>query len=197
MRTPEMLWIDLETTGLDADTEVPLELGLCVTDRYGKIIAERSWLIHDETSEYKEKIAAAKQHEIVGPMHEKSGLWADLDKREVHNFGQRYIVDADACSWLDDVGVPVFKLPMAGSSIGSLDRPFCITHLPNLHKHFHYRNLDVSSIKEAARLRNTPIFEAEPTPHANDSEHRVLDDIHWSIELWRFYCREFLMVADD
>lgn len=193
MHKPEMLWIDLETTGLDARTELPLELGLATSDKYGNVLEEKSWLIHDDTPTYKNKIVAAKQDEVVGAMHRESGLWGDLTERKLFSYGNRAGVDKAACAWLEEVGVGKFTLPMSGSSIGSLDRPFCQIHLVRLNGYFHYRNMDVSSLREACRLRNLPVHDALPE---SDKGHRVLADIHASIELWQFLCDEFLMTED-
>ena len=196
-KTPkaEMLWIDLETTGLDPLVEVPIELGLVVTNRWGDILDSRDWLIHDETSEYKDTIARARNHRYVGPMHEKSGLWADLANRESFpRMGTRSDVELMACDWLDELGIPVNVLPMCGASIGSLDRPFVQFHLPKLNTHFHYRNIDITSIRKIAELLNPRIYKHEPADPTDG--HRVLEDAKVAIDRYKYYVREFMLVAD-
>ena len=195
---PEMLWIDLESTGLDARSEIPLELGLAVTDKLGNIIAEKSWLIHDDTAAFTLKVGAAQQHSIVGPMHEKSGLWDDLANREVHGYASIIETDRRAVAWLEDLEVP--RLPLAGNSIGSLDRPFILEHFPALNLSMHYRNIDISSVKELCKLHNPRVYSllGNATGYKGKQEkHRVLDDIHDSINEYLYYLDNFLFQAED
>jgi oligoribonuclease len=197
MSYDKILWIDLETTGLDAREEVPLELGLAISDLDGNILTSESWLIHDDTAHYKERIARAKEHEIVGPMHEASGLWADLDNRDKLEYFSCMEADKWAASWVkanDATG-----LPLAGSSIGSLDRPFVLEHFPDLNVTAHYRNIDVSTVKELCRRYNAPLYEQLTAQYADQRKesHRVLDDIKDSIAELKGYVENFLFEADE
>lgn len=199
--TPTLLWIDIETTGLDSRDEVPLELGLALTDNYGNIFAETSWLIHDDTALYKERIGRAKEHDIVGPMHAKSGLWIDLDNRETRPRGYSSLLaaDQDAAHWLKENGGE--GLPLAGSSIGSLDRPFVIEHFPDLNSVIHYRNIDIGVLKELCRRLNPTLF-AALTASWEDSgakreTHRVTEDIWDSINEYLGYVDSFLFTEED
>lgn len=193
-----LLWIDLETTGLSATSDVPLELGLAVTDMWGKIFAERSWLIHEENPAFSHAMARGADHEIVGPMHDKSGLWDDLTDHPDRAL-TRAEVDMMADNWLASQGVLPGTLPMCGSSIGSLDRPFILAHFPTLNQRFSYRNVDISSIKELCRRFNPRIFEAMPATgyDSSNAAHRVLEDIHTSIKEYQFYLDNFLFVSED
>lgn len=187
---PEMAWIDIESTGLDANNDVPLEIGLMVTDRTGSEIARWSTLIFEKNDEYLAAIRAGKEHEIVGPMHERSGLWADLDKYQ-NVAWNREKAAKEARAFLRKCGVEKFTLPMCGSSIGSLDRPFAIVHLPVLHEFFHYRNIDVSTVKELCRMHNPELF-AKYQPL--DAGHRVLDDLEATVHEYQFYLDNFLFI---
>lgn len=199
MTNEGLLWIDMETTGLDARDEVPLELGLATTGLDGRIIDSAKWLIHDDDAHYKERIARAKQHEIVGPMHEKSGLWADLDNREEIEYFSLMEADKQAAAWVKAHNAEGF--PLSGSSIGSLDRPFVLEHFPDLNSVVHYRNIDVSTLKELCRRYNAPLYEkmiAEWERRGTRKEsHRVLDDIKDSIKEFRGYVDNFLFEADE
>jgi oligoribonuclease len=192
---PEMLWIDLETTGLDARDEIPLELGLAVTDKLGNIIAENKWLIHDETPAFLIKCGVAAQDSFVGPMHEKSGLWDDLANRRQIGFASIIETDKQAVAWLEELEVP--RLPLAGASIGSLDRPFVLEHFPALNGAMHYRNIDVSSIKELCKLHNPRVYSLMEDNTSKQERHRVLDDIHDSINEYLYYLDNFLFQAED
>lgn len=194
---PKLCWIDLETTGLDANEEVPLELALAISDESGRVLDVFSTLVHDETSEYNERITAAKKHEFVGTMHESSGLWDELDNREVHGYRTLHNADKAAVAWLDKLGVP--KLPLAGSSIGSLDRPFVLRHFPLLNARLHYRNIDVSTLKELCKVLNPSLYEKMQAEYAKEHKesHRAVDDIFDSIAEYVSYIDNFLFVEDE
>lgn len=191
MQKPEMLWIDLETTGLRADEQVPLELGLMVTDKWGAEIASWKTLIW-EASFVDNKVAA---NDFVLNMHTENGLWDDLNKFSVRT---RRSAAESAVAWLESVGVEKFTLPMCGSSIGSLDRPFTIEHLPELHEFFHYRNIDVSTVRELCKMHNPTLMEriVESIKDSYAEKHRVLEDIQDSITLYRALYENFLFLED-
>lgn len=191
MTKPEMLWIDLETTGLRADEEVPLELGLMLTDKWGAEIASWKTLIWEASYvDYK-----ANADDFVLNMHTENGLWDDLANFSVRT---RRSAAEEAVKWLVANGVEKFTLPMCGSSIGSLDRPFAIKHLPELHEFFHYRNIDISSVRELCRLHN-PMLLKRIEADIKDSyleKHRVLEDIQDSIVLYRALYENFFFLED-
>lgn len=190
-----MLWVDLETTGLKpSEGEVILELALMLTDRWGDVIAGESWLVEDRTSQYKEAIARAKTHEIVGPMHEKSGLWKDLDNVEGPDFRQRgpEHVERMALDWLDNQSIPIGTLPMCGNSI-RLDREFLEWQMPTLEKRWHYRMIDISTIKELCKRLNPRIFQWSPKEtDSTDLPHRGYADLLASVEEYKYYVDNFL-----
>lgn len=192
-----LIWIDLETTGLSAQDDVPLEVGLKLTDKDGFVFAERKWLVNEEGAWFKRCIERAKYNEFVGPMHEKSGLWDALDDDEFP--GQpRYEVDQQMCEFLDEHEVTFGALGLAGSSIGSLDRPFCLIHFPKFNLQAGYRNIDISSIKELCKRLNPGLFVnlSAFLGSKEDAKHRVLEDIDASILEYRAYVENFLIVED-
>lgn len=188
-----MAWVDLETTGLDAESEVPLEVGIKLTDDQGFVIAEKAWLVHDETGQFKMKIAQAAAHEIVGPMHQKSGLWDDLAERETREYDSVFNTDALLVEWMEKQNAPE-GLPMVGNSIGSLDRPFCLIHFPLFNEYLGYRNIDMSTLKELCKRHNSALYEnlLPIIGTKADAKHRVLDDIDASITEYRAYLDNFL-----
>jgi oligoribonuclease len=191
MLKPEMLWIDLETTGLRADSCVPLELGLTLTDKWGAQLGSWKTLIWESSFvDYK-----ARTDNFVINMHTENGLWDDLGKFAVRT---RLEAARQAVTWLESHGVEKFTLPMCGSSIGSLDRPFAIEHLHELHEFFHYRNIDVSTVRELCRLLNPTLLEKieEDLADKYQVKHRVLEDIQDSITLYRALYENFLFLED-
>jgi len=195
----DLLWIDLETTGLEAAIEVPLELGLCVTDEWGQAKAYKKWLIDDGTPYFDLKVQLAKQNEFVGPMHEASGLWDALNRTRPRSQQGSPIksVDTFAVDWLRSNGVPEGKLPLCGNSIGSLDRPFVLYHFPKLNAYNSYRNIDVSSFKETCRRVNPELFERlkDVADTKGSAKHRVLEDIEGSIAEYQAYLENFLFTS--
>jgi oligoribonuclease len=191
MTKPEMLWIDLETTGLRSDEQVPLELGLMITDKWGAEIGAWKTLIWESHfSDFK-----MNADPFVQNMHTENGLWDDLVKFGTYS---REKAAANAVQWLESQGIEKFTLPMAGSSIGSLDRPFCIDHLPQLHEFFHYRNIDVSTVRELCKMHN-PLLMKRIEEKIKDyylESHRVLEDIQDSIILYRELYENFLLLED-
>lgn len=199
----EKIWaavVDMETTGLDANEEVPLEIGVALINVEGNVLASTEFMIHDDTSEYKEAIEAAKRNEFVGPMHEASGLWEDLANREtLDNLGSRQLVDQLLCDFLDDNDVMVGKVPMLGNSIGSLDRPFCIQHFPQFNQTLSYRNIDISTIKEICKAVNPSLFEnLKPIiGDKADATHRVMGDIDACIREYQAYRDNFFFLEEN
>lgn len=187
----EMLWIDLETTGLSAQNDIPLELGLMLTDKDGGNRYSAKWLIWEPGHLWAMQMGQGAAHEVVGPMHQASGLWDDLVEHRSKAL-TRTQVDQAACRWLEEHDVKPFTLPMAGSSIGSLDRPFVIKHFPDLHKMFHYRNIDISTVKELCKMHNPEVYSKLDAAISKQENHRVLDDIRDTIDEYRFYVDNFL-----
>ena len=186
-------WIDLETTGLDARTEVPLEIGLKLTDEWGEGGPSKSWLIHEQNDHYKTRIVAAKKHDVVGPMHEKSGLWTDLTYMQ----SMRETIDEFAYRWLVGEGVQPGTLPLCGNSVGSLDRPFLLVHFPVLNEFLHYRNIDISSFKEVCRRVNPELFSnlRDIADNKESATHRPLEDIDASITEYQAYVENFFFTS--
>lgn len=188
---PEMVWIDMETTGTDEVIDVPLELGLMVTNRFGREIDHISWLVVDEA--WKDRVEDAKQDELVGPMHRINGLWFDWD--QALTLGQntpRYVQDK-AMDWLDKKEVPYGQMPLCGSSL-RMDRAFCKKYLPDIEYFFSYRIIDISSDKEQCKLLNPKVYEKMIWPDAK--AHRVIMDIRDSIREYQYYLDNFLWVAN-
>jgi oligoribonuclease len=172
--------MDLEMTGLDPDRHVIVEIATLVTDDELHVIAEGPDLvIGASTSEL------AEMNDFVRAMHSNSGLLDHIAQSSLT------MAEAEAATlqFLQSAGVPNRVIPLAGNSIGT-DRRFLQAHMPALEAYFHYRNVDVSTIKELGQ-RWFPDWMDERPEKA--TTHRALDDIQESLAELRFY-RERLFV---
>lgn len=161
-----LVWIDLEMTGLDPDTEKIIEIATIVTDASLEVLAEGPEIVIHQTAE----VLAAMDEWNTG-QHARSGLTErvlasacgveEAEERTLE-FLERY--------------VPPQTSPMCGNSI-CLDRRFLHRYMPELEGFFHYRNLDVSTVKELVARWGPAAAKAPP----KDSAHRALDDIRASI----------------
>jgi oligoribonuclease len=177
-----LVWMDLEMTGLDAGKDVILEIGAIVTDGDLNIIAESPGIAINYPPEILARIDewSRSHHEASGLMGKVRQSPIDCAKAEekMLTFVSRYCMKGIS--------------PLCGNSIWQ-DRLFLIRHMPDLEAFFHYRIIDVSSIKEL-------VFRWYPSlpPYEKTMEHRSLSDIRESIEELRYYRRNiFSFNASD
>lgn len=194
---PELIWVDLETTGLDAEEDVILELAIVLTDYKGNVIADDSWVIFDDhKNSYYNHIDYVKNggDPFVNDMHTKSGLWDAVSSPE----SAHYLHDAEeeAVRFLIENGAIWGELPMAGSSISGVDRPFMKHHMPTLHDFFHYRSLDVTSFKLATIGLESSAAKAwvEEYSSVKTTQHRALDDAFMSLTEYKSYIENFFRI---
>ena len=135
-----LIWIDLEMTGLDPDADSILEIATLVTDSQLNVLAEDPELAISHPLARLEAMDEWNRR-----THGGSGLWSRVLASAVT------MADAEArtIAFLRD-WVPAGKSPICGNSICQ-DRRFLVRHMPQLERYFHYRNLDVSTVKELAR----------------------------------------------
>lgn len=193
MKQIEMLWIDIETTGLSVREDVILEIGLAATDRWGDIVAEKSWVIHNDNAFFQKALRGMPP--VVEDMHKTSGLLADM---KVLGLPYEQVED-EVIAWLEEnvPGDVRGKMPMAGSSVG-FDRKFIEEDYPAFLDFWHpYRVIDISTIKELCKLTNPELYAKAPNQNKADAKHRALDDLHASIDEYRWYLQEFLLPEDE
>lgn len=167
-----LVWIDMEMTGLDPEENVVLEIASIVTDKDLNVLAEGPVIaIHQSEAEL------AKMDEWNQNTHGGSGLIARV---KASRYDEATAV-AETLAFLRQ-WVPERTSPMCGNSIGQ-DRRFMVKHMAELEAFFHYRNVDVSTIKELVR-RWKPEILGEFTKQGT---HQALDDIRESVAELRFY----------
>jgi oligoribonuclease len=178
-----LVWIDLEMTGLDVDSDVIVEIACIVTDASLAPLDDGIQLIVHADAD-----ALARMGDFVREMHTKSGLLPEIASSTIE-------VAAAEQATLDYVKQHVPKpsvAPLCGNSIGT-DRRFLARYMTELDEYLHYRSVDVSSLKELCRRWNPAIYRKRPGKAEN---HRALDDIRESIEELRFYRDNFLVLPE-
>ena len=175
-----LIWIDLEMTGLDPERDVVIEIATIVTDSELNTLAEGPVIaLHQDDA----TLAAMDQWNTTHHTH--SGL-VDRVRASAHDEGNAVAL---TLAFLEQ-WVPAGASPMCGNSICQ-DRRFMARHLPGLERYFHYRNLDVSTLKILVQ-RWRPELEAGVN---KTSTHLALEDIRESIEELRYYRQHFLKLA--
>ena len=171
-----LVWIDLEMTGLDPRTERIIEIATIITDSDLNIIAEGPSLA------VRQDDALLEAMDEWNTVHHTSSGLIDRVRREG-------VAEAAACSQTLDFlkrHVEAGTSPLCGNSVGQ-DRRFLVEYMPELESFLHYRNLDVSTIKELAMRWRPDVMAGLNKKGA----HRALDDIRESIEELRHYRASF------
>ena len=171
-----LIWIDLEMTGLDTDNDCILEIATVVTDKDLNVLAEGPVFAISHSDARLQQMDAWNRNQ-----HGRSGLW----QRAVESNTTPEEAEEATIAFLQQ-WIPSGKSPMCGNSICQ-DRRFLHRQMPRLERFFHYRNLDVSTLKELARRWSPAIGKG----FAKESAHTALSDIRDSIDELRYY-RQFM-----
>jgi oligoribonuclease len=175
-----LLWVDMEMTGLNPETDRIIEVAVVVTDAQVRVRVEGPVLVVHQSAEVMDGMDAWNKG-----THGRSGLIAKVAastlneaqaEQELLDFIARY--------------VPAGKSPMCGNSICQ-DRRFMARGMPRLEAYFHYRNLDVSTLKELAKRWRPDVSAA----FKKRQEHTALADIHESIDELLHYREHFLLAT--
>ena len=171
-----LIWIDLEMTGLDPDKEKIIEIATLITDSNLNVISEGPNLIISQPKEVLDEMDDwnQNQHGSTGLIDEvmKSDITEQVAEIETLEFVSKYVGEKAS--------------PMCGNTV-SHDRRFLSKYMPRLEAYFNYRHIDVSSFKEVAvRWMN------EAQTYEKKGWHRALGDIKESVEELRFYKKLFM-----
>lgn len=167
-----LIWIDLEMTGLVPETDVIIEIATLVTDAQLNVLAEGPVMaVHQSDAVLK------GMDEWNTRQHGKSGLTQRVRDSRINSAE----AEQQTIAFLEKF-VPRGKSPICGNSICQ-DRRFLARHMPGLESYFHYRNLDVSTIKELTRRWAPEVMKG----YHKESKHLAMDDIKDSIEELKFY----------
>ncbi len=176
-----LIWLDMEMTGLEPDSDRIIELAIVITDGELNTIAEAPVLA----------------------VHQPDSVINGMDEWNTRTHGQSGLIDRVRASRLDEAAVEAQMLefiaqhvpertsPMCGNSICQ-DRRFMARYMPKLEAWFHYRNLDVSTLKELARRWHPEVAKGVKKL----GKHEALADIHESIEELRHYRTHFLRMPE-
>jgi oligoribonuclease len=172
-----LIWIDLEMTGLKPETDRIIEVALVLTDHDLNTVAEAPvWVVHQEDA------TLAGMDSWNQGTHGRSGL---IDKVKASTLTEG-VIEAAALEFLRQ-HVPPKTSPMCGNSICQ-DRRFLARWMPALEEYFHYRNLDVSTLKELARRWKPDVIKGVP----KEGKHEALADVRESIAELRHYRGTFI-----
>jgi oligoribonuclease len=172
-----LIWIDMEMTGLNPDTDRIIEVALVVTDGNLDVVAEAPvWVVHQDDA-----VLDGMDSWNKGT-HGKSGLIDKVKASALTDAG----VQETALAFLRE-HVPPRVSPMCGNSICQ-DRRFLARWMPELETWFHYRNLDVSTLKELCRRWKPELMKGIP----KEGRHEALADVYESIEELKYYRANFI-----
>ncbi len=167
-----LVWVDMEMSGLNPDSDRVIEIAVVVTDSQLQVIAEGPVI-----AVFQPDAVLDAMDEWNRSTHGRSGLTARVRASTIDEAqAERTLIEFLSCL------VPPRKSPMAGNSICQ-DRRFMARWMPQLEAFFHYRNLDVSTLKELARRWSPAVYRS----FEKKSRHEALADIYESIEELRHY----------
>jgi oligoribonuclease len=172
-----LVWLDMEMTGLDPERERIIEVAVVVTDAHLEILAEGPVLVVHQPDSLLDAMDNWNRS-----THSKSGL---IEKVKASTLTEAE-AEQQLLAFLRQY-VPSGKSPLCGNTIGQ-DRRFMVRYMPELEAFFHYRNLDVSTLKELARRWKPEVYKG----FVKHSRHEALADIHESIEEMKYYREHFI-----
>ncbi|MDE2234087.1 MAG: oligoribonuclease [Gammaproteobacteria bacterium] len=174
-----LVWLDLEMTGLDPDSDRILEIATLVTDKHLNLLAEGPVMAVHQSTEILSAMGEWCTHQ-----HQQSGLTQRVAGSQTSEAAAQRITLDFLRQYL-----PPKTSPMCGNSICQ-DRRFLAHYMPELEQFFHYRNLDVSTLKELAKRWAPEVING----FTKQSSHLALDDIRDSVAELKYY-REHLFKA--
>lgn len=177
-----LVWLDMEMTGLSAEQNVILEVAIVITDSHLNVLAESpSFAIKQPQEEL------AKMDKWNVGTHTRSGLLERIETSGIELAeAEKEIIK------LIKTYIPKGISPLCGNTIHQ-DRKFIVRYMPKLEEYLHYRNIDVSSVKELAK-RWYPEIASQFKKH---NKHEALADVHESIEELKYYQKYIMLPVNN
>jgi len=172
-----LVWVDMEMTGLEPDTDRIIEVAMVVTDMHLNVLAEGPVLAIHQSDATLDAMDAWNKG-----THGRSGL---IDRVKASTISEEQ-AEAELIAFMKQ-WVPNGKSPMCGNTIGQ-DRRFMVRYMPKLEAFFHYRNVDVSTLKELGKRWNPAMVSG----FKKQQKHTALADIIESIEELKYYREHFI-----
>ncbi len=172
-----LVWVDMEMTGLEPETDRIIEVAIVVTDMHLNVLAEGPVLAIHQSDATLDKMDAWNKG-----THGRSGL---IDRVKASSVSEAQ-AEAELIAFMRQ-WVPNGKSPMCGNTIGQ-DRRFMVKYMPKLEAFFHYRNIDVSTLKELGRRWKPEMVSG----FKKAQKHTALADIIESIEELKYYRENFI-----
>lgn len=187
-----LFWIDLETTGLSSLADVPLEVGIVLTDIWGNVYDVFHHYVWSPDEPFFTQ-AVLRMTQWVRETHEQ--LLVDIKKWAGNDsIGWEY-VDAVMASWMKKYRSPLLNnVPLTGSSV-HFDQKFVEEYFPTFAQSIHYRIIDVSTLTQLAQRHNPALLVSNHCPE-DRKLHRVLPDLADSINKYKFYVEHFLRTTE-
>lgn len=174
-----LIWLDMEMSGLDPEKERILEIAMIVTEADLTPVAQAPVLVVHQSNSVLDAMDKWNQS-----THGKSGL---IDRVKVSKYTESDVENI-LLDFLKPL-VPAGKSPMCGNTIGQ-DRRFMVKYMPKLEAYFHYRNLDVSTLKELSLRWKPEVYKS----FVKQSKHEALADIEESIRELEHYREHFIKI---
>jgi len=174
-----LIWIDMEMSGLNPETDRVLEIAIVITDAQLNTVAEAPVLVVHQPDSVLDVMDNWNKS-----THKKSGL---IDRVKASTLSE-IDVENRMVEWLAQY-VPPGVSPICGNSVHQ-DRRFLVKYLPKLDAYFHYRLIDVSTLKELARRWKPEVLNGM----VKHGRHEALADIHESIEELRYYRAQIMRI---
>ncbi len=173
MSDQHMVWLDLEMTGLELESNRIIEIAVLVTDANLEVVAEGP-----NIAIYQDQAFLDQMDDWNQTTHKETGLISRVQQSSVSNAqAEQKVLD-----FLKSLNIKPKTLPLCGNSIWQ-DRRFLAAYMPELAAFFHYRNIDVSTIKELAKRWYPALYAG----FSKKGSHRALDDVYESIAELKYY----------
>ena len=182
-----LLWLDLESTGLDTAVDEIIEIGVIITDlHYDSVIEYRTVVLPTEAGK-----ARLRDNPFVTEMHRLNGLTAELDALAGASYTTIEAAEERVLALIDVIGLSAATFHIAGSGVATFDRPLLNRLMPRLAAKLHYAPIDVGILRRSYKLA-TGVDLVEVN---EDKTHRAIDDVRCHLTEGRAFRELFRSTA--